>query len=78
MQDARHSMIDELADVPENVMQPPAASGQMSMASGIGLLAVSTALPPKMRRYRWCADDYELIRHLHKGYASNVYQVGFS
>ncbi|MEW5311311.1 MAG: hypothetical protein WDW38_003038 [Sanguina aurantia] len=73
--DARHSMIDELADVPENVMQPPAASGQMSMASGIGLLAVSTALPPKMRRYRWCADDYELIRHLHKGYASNVYQA---
>lgn len=39
------------------------------------ILAVSSALPHRMRRPRWSLDDYQLLKQLHKGYASDVYQV---
>lgn len=39
------------------------------------LLAASPALPQSMRRLKWTIEDYQLIKQLHKGYASDVYQV---
>ncbi len=40
------------------------------------ILAVSAALPHRMRRPRWSVNDYVLLKQLHHGYASDVYQVG--
>lgn len=39
------------------------------------LLAASPALPHSMRRLKWTVEDYQLVKQLHKGYASDVYQV---
>ncbi|KAG2449847.1 hypothetical protein HYH02_005370 [Chlamydomonas schloesseri] len=39
------------------------------------ILAVSSALPHRMRRPRWSLDDYQLLKQLHRGYASDVYQA---
>ncbi|KAG2437895.1 hypothetical protein HXX76_005512 [Chlamydomonas incerta] len=43
--------------------------------SSTSILAVSSALPHRMRRPRWSLDDYQLLKQLHKGYASDVYQA---
>lgn len=39
------------------------------------VVAVSEALPLKMRRRQWRLDDYVLLKQMHKGYASDVYQA---
>ncbi|GIL76510.1 hypothetical protein Vretimale_6031 [Volvox reticuliferus] len=39
------------------------------------ILAVSSALPARMRRPRWSLEDYQLLKQLHRGYASDVYQA---
>eukprot|EP00798_Chlamydomonas_sp_ICE-L_P019410 gene19410-26068_t len=45
------------------------------VADGSNVLAVSTRLPPKMRRTKWALSDYQLMKKLHKGYASEVFQA---
>lgn len=42
---------------------------------GPRLLAVSPMLPLDMRRSVWSLEDYTIIKQLHKGYASEVFQV---
>ncbi|GIL64071.1 hypothetical protein Vafri_18046 [Volvox africanus] len=39
------------------------------------ILAVSAALPARMRRPHWSLEDYQLLKQLHRGYASDVYQA---
>ncbi|GFR50571.1 hypothetical protein Agub_g12845, partial [Astrephomene gubernaculifera] len=39
------------------------------------ILAVSPALPARMRRPRWSLEDYQLLKQLHRGYASDVFQA---
>ncbi|KXZ48406.1 hypothetical protein GPECTOR_28g813 [Gonium pectorale] len=39
------------------------------------ILAVSPALPARMRRPHWSLADYQLLKQLHRGYASDVYQA---
>ncbi|GLC75256.1 hypothetical protein PLESTF_001614000 [Pleodorina starrii] len=39
------------------------------------ILAVSSALPTRMRRPLWSLEDYQLLKQLHRGYASDVYQA---
>mmetsp|Transcript_29083 Transcript_29083/g.86114 ORF Transcript_29083/g.86114 Transcript_29083/m.86114 type:complete len:567 (-) Transcript_29083:48-1748(-) len=38
-------------------------------------IVLSPNLPPGMMRARWSIKDYKLLRHVHHGYASDVYQA---
>jgi hypothetical protein len=40
------------------------------------LLSVYALLPPNLRRDFWAADQFDVEKRLHHGYASQVFQVG--
>ena len=46
------------------------------LPAGAVLLAVASTLPPAMRRPAWSQRDFTFTKHLHTGYASEVYMVG--
>eukprot|EP00798_Chlamydomonas_sp_ICE-L_P027198 gene27198-2446_t len=52
----------------EEYMESQIASAQRDS----NVLAVSSHLPPAMRRTRWDLEDYRLTKKLHKGYASRA------
>mmetsp|Transcript_6214 Transcript_6214/g.13563 ORF Transcript_6214/g.13563 Transcript_6214/m.13563 type:complete len:537 (+) Transcript_6214:103-1713(+) len=43
-------------------------------AADSNLVAVSPHLPPCMVRTHWSIDDFDLTRHVHSGYASDVFE----
>jgi hypothetical protein len=51
------------------------AAGEVLGGSESNVLAVSLKLPVRMRRVKWSINDYQLLKQLHKGYASEVFQV---
>ena len=60
---------------------PPSSLAQPDMTVsppplGATLLAVTEATPPAMRRPAWSQRDFTFTKHLHTGYASEVYMVG--
>ncbi|PNH05413.1 hypothetical protein TSOC_008318 [Tetrabaena socialis] len=69
VQPAREAACDEAT--PEGVLEGIISASGTSTS----ILAVSPALPPKMRRLRWGLADYWLLKRLHKGYASDVFQA---
>ena len=40
------------------------------------LLSMYALLPPNLRRDFWAADQFDVEKRLHHGYASQVFQVG--
>jgi hypothetical protein len=72
---ATNEFINLLKASASNVSAGTQSSGQHAIFEETNAVALSSNLPAAMERTHWALKDFELIKKVHRGYASDVYEA---